>query len=318
MAKKRKSTAKKKPAKAAPAKKSAPKKSSKKTSQASNGGKWLVAAGVAGLAAIGAIVYAQGERDHERPEVSPVEVDEPAAAEPDMVVTIPESLQVRVQSRYAHDPDAFTQGLLWHEGKIYESTGRYGHSTLRRVDLATGRVEQEVALDDNYFAEGLARVGNRLIQLTWQSHKAFIYDLATLEQVGEFDYETEGWGLCYNGTDLVMSDGSSSLYFRDPSDFSVRREVQVLKAGRPLRNLNELECVDGDVYANVWQRDEIVRINSVTGSVEASIRASGLLDREERRGTDVLNGIAYLPDSRRFLITGKLWPTAFEVDFEER
>lgn len=312
MAKKRKSTAKKKPVKSGGARKSAKKPTG-------GGGKWLVAAGVAGLATIGAIVYAQSEQQHETSEVSTVEVEEPvAAAEPELVITIPESLQVRVQSRYAHDPDAFTQGLLWHEGKLYESTGRYGHSTLRRVDLATGRVEQEVALDDSYFAEGLARVGDRLIQLTWQSHKAFVYNLDSLEQVGEFDYETEGWGLCYNGTDLVMSDGSSTLFFRDPDDFSVRREVQVLKAGRPLRNLNELECVDGVVYANVWQRDELVRINPASGIVEASIRASGLLDREERRGTDVLNGIAYLPDSRRFLITGKMWPAAFEVDFEER
>lgn len=315
MAKKRKSTPKKKPAKAAAAKKSAPKKSAK--ASPSSGGTWLVAAGVAGLAAIGAMVYAQGEPDPGASEVSTVEVDEPTL-EPELIVTVPESLQVRVESRYPHDRDAFTQGLLWHEGKIYESTGRYGHSTLRRVDLATGRVEQEVALDEAYFAEGLARVGDRLFQLTWQSHKAFVYDLDTLEQVGEFDYDTEGWGLCYNGTDLVMSDGSSTLFFRDPIDFSVRREVRVMKAGRPLRNLNELECVEGDVYANVWQRDEIVRIDPVSGTVEASIRASGLLDRDERRGTDVLNGIAYLPDSRRFLITGKMWPVAFEVDFEER
>ncbi|MFK8003490.1 MAG: glutaminyl-peptide cyclotransferase [Polyangiales bacterium] len=315
MAKKRKSTPTKKPDKARAAKKSAPKRSPKTTS--SGGGKWLVAAGVAGLAAIAAMVYAQGDVDSEAREVSNVEVVEPAA-EPELIVTVPESLQVRVQSRYPHDRQAFTQGLLWHEGKIYESTGRYGHSTLRRVDLATGRVEQEVALDDGYFAEGLARVGERLFQLTWQSHKAFVYDLDTFERVAEFDYETEGWGLCYNGTDLVMSDGSSTLFFRDPSDFSVRREVNVMKAGRPLRNLNELECVDGDVYANVWQRDEIVRIDPSSGTVEASIRASGLLDRDERRGTDVLNGIAYLPDSRRFLITGKMWPVAFEVDFEER
>lgn len=315
MAKKRKSTPKKKPAKAGPAKKSAPKRSPKGSS---GGGKWLVAAGVAGLAAIAAMVYAQGDDvDLEGTDVSTVEVDE-RSSEPELIVTVPESLQVRVQSRYPHDRDAFTQGLLWHRGKIYESTGRYGHSTLRRVDLATGQVEQEVSLDEGYFAEGLARVGERLFQLTWQSHKAFVYDLETFEQLAEFEYDTEGWGLCYNGTDLVMSDGSSTLFFRDPSDFSVRREVQVMKAGRPLRNLNELECVDGDVYANVWQRDEIVRIDPASGTVEASIRASGLLERDERRGTDVLNGIAYLPDSRRFLITGKMWPLAFEVDFEER
>ena len=317
MAKKRTSTAKKKPAKT-PAKKSAPKKATKGSPVARNAaGPWLVAAGLVGLAAIGAIVYAQSEPAQAPQQVTTVEAPEPRSP-PELIVTIPESLQVRVQSRYPHDPDAFTQGLLWHNGKIYESTGQYGHSTLRRVDLATGRVEQEVTLDDEYFAEGLALVGDRLIQLTWESHKAFVYNVDTFERVGEFDYDTEGWGLCYNGTDLVMSDGSSTLFFRDPSDFSVRREVQVLKAGRPLRNLNELECVDGDVYANVWQRDEIVRINPVSGIVESSIRASGLLDRDERIGANVLNGIAYLPDSRRFLITGKLWPTAFEVDFEER
>lgn len=312
MAKKRASTAKKKPAKGA--KRPAKKKSADKSS-ASGGGKWLVAVGVAGLAAVGAMVYAQSDSPGEV-EVSDVEVVD--QADPELVVSIPESLQVRVRSRYVHDTDAFTQGLLWHDGKLYESTGRYGHSTLRRVDLATGRVEQEVAVDGAYFAEGLARVDNRLFQLTWQNHKALVYDLDSFELVGEFDYETEGWGLCYDGTDLVMSDGSSTLFFRDPTDFSVRREVQVLKAGRPLRHLNELECVEGDVYANVWQRDEIVRIDPRSGSVEASIRVEGLLDRDERRGTDVLNGIAYLPDSRRFLITGKFWPATFEVDFEER
>lgn len=225
----------------------------------------------------------------------------------------PERLRVKVVRRTAHDPAAFTQGLLWHDGQLFESTGRYGQSTLRQVDPTSGRVARQVALDDRYFGEGLALVGRRLIQLTWQRGVALVWDLGTFEQVESFAYAGEGWGLCFDGLRLVMSDGSDRLTFRDPASFAETGRIAVTNAGRPVQRLNELECVDGLVYANVWQTEEIVRIDPETGIVTGVIDASGLLDGPL---PEVLNGIAYVPTSQRFLITGKLWPRMFEVEFE--
>jgi glutamine cyclotransferase len=235
-------------------------------------------------------------------------------------VTIPESLRVRVLARHPHATDAFTQGLLWHGGKLYESTGLEGQSTLREVSLGSGEVARYIDLPDDVFAEGLARVDDELWQLSWKKHRAYRYRLSNFEKLGEASYEGEGWGLCYDGTRLVMSDGSDTLTFRDPRSFEPLGRLHVTKLGRPLEHLNELECHDGSVYANIWLTDEIVRIDPATGHVTASIDASDLYSEDDRRrdGADVLNGIAWLPDSGHFLITGKLWPQSYEVEFVSR
>lgn len=201
---------------------------------------------------------------------------------------------------------------------MYESTGQYGKSSLRKVRLEDGKVLALRELDAELFGEGLARVDERLVQLTWRSGLALISDLATLEQRSTIRYRGEGWGLCFDGTALVMSDGSSVLEFRDPSSMEILREVSVSKEGRPVPRLNELECVGSEIYANVWQSSEILRIDSKTGRVTASIDASDLLTRFESLRADVLNGIAYKPDSKTFLVTGKLWPQLFEVELVPR
>jgi len=228
----------------------------------------------------------------------------------------PEQLKVKVFVKHPHDPTAFTQGLLFKDGELYESTGLNGQSSLRRVDPRSGEVRQEIDVPAEYFAEGLARVGERLIQLTWQNEVAFEYDRETFEKQGEFAYDTEGWGLCFDGARLVMSDGSSTLFFRDPETFALVGQVPVTLAGKPQAQLNELECVGNQVYANVWQTDTIVRIDPGTGAVGAVIDASGLLTFEEQARADVLNGIAWDPALETFLITGKLWPWLYEVQFE--
>jgi glutaminyl-peptide cyclotransferase len=186
------------------------------------------------------------------------------------------------------------------------------------VDLESGRVLHRIAVDGEYFAEGLTRVGEQLVQLTWQSGRALVYSRDGFERVREHTYSGEGWGLCYDGTRLVMSDGSDELTFRDPTTFAVSGRMNVTKLGRPLRRLNELECSDGAVYANVWTTNEIVRIDPRSGRVTATIDASGLLSVDEAVGADVLNGIAHVPGTDRFLVTGKLWPWIFEVRFVER
>jgi len=227
----------------------------------------------------------------------------------------PAALKVEVVRTYPHDRNAFTQGLIWRDGALYESTGLVGRSSLRKVDLASGTVTQQTTIPAPYFAEGLADVGNRLFQLTWQHGRVFVYDKSTFNRVGELSYQGEGWGLCHDGRSLIMSNGSDVLTARDPKTFAVTRSIRVTQAGRPLDRLNELECVAGDIYANVWTTDTIVRIDGKTGHVTARIDAAGLLSPAERLGTDVLNGIAYDPADRTFLITGKLWPRLFRVTF---
>ena len=227
------------------------------------------------------------------------------------------SLRVDVLRELHHDTSAYTQGLLWWDGSLYESTGRYGESRLRRLDPATGAVEQQVAVPPAFFGEGLARAGDRLIMLTWMAERALVYDLRSFDAVRTFRYRGEGWGLCHDGDRLVMSNGSDTLTFRDVETFEPVGAVRVTLRGRPRDQLNELECVDGAVYANVWQEDFIVRIDPASGRVTHQIDASGLLTRDEARGVDVLNGIAYQPDDGTFYITGKWWPKMFEVRFVE-
>ncbi len=228
-----------------------------------------------------------------------------------------EKLSVTVLAEHPHDTDAFTQGLLWHDGYLYESTGLVGRSSLRMVELESGDVIRQRPVAPPHFAEGLELVGDELLQLTWQTGRLFRYDLNTFELLGEQRYEGEGWGLCYDGEALWMTDGSATLFKRDPASFQVLSTVQVKLDGKELPRLNELECVNGKVYANVWLVDDIVRIDPLTGRVEAVIDGSplralhGLTDRDA-----VLNGIAYDAEREVFLVTGKLWPTLYEVRFE--
>ena len=224
-------------------------------------------------------------------------------------------LRVQVLQTYPHDRAAFTQGLLLDNGKLFESTGQVGQSSLREVELKTGRVIRKVDVPPPVFAEGLAVTGNTLIQLTWQNGRALVYDKRSFARTGEFTYKGEGWGLCTSGEELVMSDGSSNLTFRRAKDFSVLRTVAVTMDGQRLEQLNELECVGTDIYANVWMRDVIVRIDQKSGRVTQRIEAPNLLSPIERQGVDVLNGIAYDPGDQTFLITGKLWPKLFRVRF---
>ena len=229
--------------------------------------------------------------------------------------TPPRELQVQVVGSYPHDPAAFTQGLVLEGGFLYESTGLEGRSSLRRVEVETGRVLDNVKLPDDIFAEGLAHVPGLLIQLTWTNEVAFVYDGQTFALRRRIPYNGEGWGLCNDGKLLVMSDGSDRLTFRRPDDFAIERSVTVTMNGSPVKNLNELECVDGTVYANIWHRETIVRVDAASGRVIERIDASGLLSDRERNAADVLNGIAYDPSDRLFFVTGKLWPRLFKVRF---
>ncbi|MGB9341098.1 MAG: glutaminyl-peptide cyclotransferase, partial [Polyangiales bacterium] len=271
---------------------------------------------VGGLMAVAmALIPACRESSDET--VAPVHIT-PADAPAPVDTAAPEALRVRVLRSYPHDKDAFTQGLIWHDGAMFESTGQYGRSSLRKVRLEDGKVLAQRELDPGFFGEGLARVDAQLIQLTWRSGLALVSDLATLEKRRTLAYRGEGWGLCFDGTALVMSDGSSILEFRDAETMEIVRELSVLKNGHPVSRLNELECVGSEIYANIWQSNEILRIDSNTGRVTASIDAGGLLTRIESARADVLNGIAYKPDSKTFLLTGKLWPQLFEVELVPR
>jgi glutamine cyclotransferase len=225
-----------------------------------------------------------------------------------------ERLTVKVLATHPHDPSCYTQGLLWHGGELYESCGLYGQSSLRRSDPATGAVRQRVAVPAAYFAEGLALVGERLLQLTWREGVALVYDRKSLEKTADVHYQGEGWGLCYDGKRLVMSDGSDRLTVRDPATFTATAEIKVTRDGVPVDQLNELECVGDAIYANVYMTDEIVRIDAATGRVTGSIDAGGLLTPDEREKAEVLNGIAWNPETKRFWITGKRWPRMFEVE----
>ncbi len=223
--------------------------------------------------------------------------------------------RLEIVDSYPHDPNAYTQGLLVRGRRLFESTGLRGRSTLREVDLDSGRVRRSVDLPPSLFGEGLALVDDRLIQLTWTSGIARVYGVEDFELRREFRYETQGWGLCFDGLRLVMSDGTDQLYFRNPETFALEGRIGVHRKGVPLERLNELECVGDRVYANVFGSDWIYEIDPENGGVTAAIDASGLLDENERASTDVLNGIAYRAQTDTFLLTGKLWPRLFEVRF---
>ncbi len=237
---------------------------------------------------------------------------------PDFPILVPE-----VINEYPHDSSAFTQGLLWFDGVFYESTGLRGESTLRRVDIETGEAEILAEVDAEIFAEGLEKVGDTLIQLTWQEEQAFVYDFETFELIDTIDYEGEGWGICYDDRYIFMSDSTSYLSVRDAETFDLIFQGAVTIDGQlvPPQLLNELECVGDYVYANAWQTDFIFQIDKFTGNVVALIDASELLteaQRGELTSGQVLNGIAYNPETETFFITGKQWSSLFEVVFVPR
>lgn len=241
------------------------------------------------------------------PEVpeEPEEPEEPAGAP---------VYEVRKVKKFPHDPGAFTQGLEFRDGELFEGTGLYGESFLRRVELETGDVLQQVDLESRYFGEGITVFEDRIFQLTWQSREGFIYDRATFEQTGTITYTTEGWGLTHDGERLIMSDGSASLYYRDPATFEVIETIEVSDAGDLIVRLNELEYIDGEIWANIWLTDRIARIDPESGAVIAWLDLAGLLPAEERENADaVLNGIAFDAETGRIFVTGKLWPYLFEI-----
>ncbi len=220
----------------------------------------------------------------------------------------------RVVNAYRHDSAAFTQGLAFVDGWLYEGTGLHGHSTLRRVELQTGEVRRLVKLPGRYFGEGVTVSGDRVIQLTWQAGTGFVYDRESFARLEEFHYETEGWGITGDGENLIMSDGSAVLRFLNPETFRETRRVEVSGPDGPVSRLNELEYVRGEIYANVWQTDRIVRIDPGRGQITGWIDLGGLLSRDEAAGADVLNGIAYDRNGERLFVTGKLWPWLFEIE----
>ena len=245
--------------------------------------------------------------------------DKPAALAQNTVAPTPVStvssgapeLKWQVLGSFPHDPDAFTQGLLWHGGKLYESTGLEGQSTLRRLDLQSGSVEKKLDLPKQLFAEGLALANNKFYQLTWQNKLGLVYDL-NFKPVGKFSYTNEGWGLTFDGKSLIQSDGTDTLTWRDPKNFAAQKKVKVTWDGKPQKNLNELEWIGGKVWANIWQQDQIVVINPTTGKVESFLDLSNVISLAERGGQDnVLNGIAYDEANQRLFVTGKNWSKLF-------
>jgi glutamine cyclotransferase len=220
----------------------------------------------------------------------------------------------RVRAQFPHDRAAFTQGLLFYDGRLYESTGQYGRSELRVTDVQTGNVIQSRRLPADRFGEGLARLGDRLYQLTWQSGIGYVYELETLTLADSFEYAGEGWGLASDGRSLIISDGTPVLRFLDGMTYQVNRELQVTDGGAPFSQINELEYIDGQLFANVYQTDWIVRIDLESGVVSDRYSLRGLLSADDRTAlTDVLNGIAYSAEDGRLFVTGKNWPYLFDI-----
>lgn len=224
---------------------------------------------------------------------------------------------VQIVRVYPHDPQAFTQGLVFSGDVLYEGTGLNGQSGIRKVKLENGEVLQVQRLEERYFGEGIALVGDSIIQLTWQSGVGFVYDRHSFQRTRTFTYKGEGWGLTYDGRRLIMSDGSSTLRFIDPKTLKETGRLQVRDAGQPLEKLNELEVVKGEILANVWQSNRIARISPRTGAVTGWIDLAGLLDPREAQQVDVLNGIAYDEKRDRLFVTGKLWPKLFEIKIQQ-
>ena len=220
---------------------------------------------------------------------------------------------------FPHDEEAYTQGLQYVDGYLYEGTGlRGGLSSLRQVVLETGNVLQQINLADTYFGEGIVVLDNRIIQLTWQSHVAFEYAQGDFTRTGQYSYDTEGWGLTHDGTSIIMSDGTNRIFFRDPDTFELKRTISVVDRGQNITRLNELEYINGEIYANVWRTDFIVIIDPADGTVTGWIDLANLLDTTTAKAPDVLNGIAYDAENHRIFVTGKNWPRLYEIELVPR
>ncbi len=229
------------------------------------------------------------------------------------VESLRQNYTFNVVNVYPHDEASFTQGLVFEDGVLYEGTGLYGHSTLRRVDLETGTVTQVYDLPDQFFGEGITVFGDKIIQLTWKSGRGFVYDRSSFDLLQEFEYTTEGWGITHNGSALIMSDGTATLYFLDPETFQTIGQIEVHDE-EPVVWLNELEYIDGSVYANIWKEDKVAIIDPETGQVTGWIDLEGIRDLANQGTSDVLNGIAYDPNGDRLFVTGKRWSKLYEIE----
>ena len=230
----------------------------------------------------------------------------------------PQLYGYRVVNTYPHEITAFTQGLIYRDGELWEGTGKNGLSRLARIDLESGERKQTVQLADRYFGEGIEMIGDRIYQLTWRAHMVFVYDRANLEQLETHYNAREGWGLAFDGEHLILSDGSASLQFIDPEGFVPVRAIEVTVRGQPLNLLNELEYIDGEIWANVWQTDFIVRIDPTSGVVNSIVDLTGLAARTDLGSSEaVLNGIAWDSENRRLFVTGKHWANLFEIELTE-
>src|SRR3954471_11121782 len=233
------------------------------------------------------------------------------------VVTPPPSLNYSIVASYPHDTSSYTQGLIWQNNKLYEGTGLEGQSRLMRVDLKNGKAEQSVSLDPTVFGEGITILNDKIYQLTWQSHKVYVYDAKSFKKIKEFTWDHEGWGLTNNGKELIISTGDSNLYFVDPETLKLLRIVGVTNNNGPQGNLNELEYVNGAVFANIYMTDYIIRIDPSNGHVTGTIDLNGLLEKSGKQVNKgegyVLNGIAYDSSRNSLYITGKKWPLLFEM-----
>ena len=235
---------------------------------------------------------------------------------------VPTAYGYKIVNSYPHDTEAYTQGLFWHEGSLYESTGEYGNSSLRQVALETGETVRRVDVSDEFFAEGAVLLEGKIYQLTWYKEKCFVYEASTFQKTGEFDYKGEGWGLTTDGTKLYMSDGSANIVVRNPADFSIERTIVVRNAGRPVQYLNELSWIDGKIWANLYIADyremtspKVVIIDPSSGNVEGVVDFTGIYGRlVVTPYTDVMNGIAYDPATKRIFVTGKRWNRLFEIE----
>ena len=221
----------------------------------------------------------------------------------------------KVVNTYPHDQSAFTEGLVFEDGVLYEGTGLHEYSTLRRVELETGEILQSCELPSQFFGEGVTLYGNKIIQLTWQSHIGFVYDKYTFKLLKKFNYPDEGWGITHNGKHLIVSDGTETLHFLDPETFKEISKIEVSANNIPVTRINELEYIQGEIYANIWQTERIARIYPLTGHVTGWIDLKGILSPEDNSETvDVLNGIAYDAENDRLFVNGKFWPKLFEIE----
>jgi len=225
----------------------------------------------------------------------------------------------QIINEFPHSQEAFTQGLVYLDGFLYESTGLYGRSSLRKVNLADGQILQSISIQNQYFAEGITIFQNKIFQLTWQSNTCFVYDLVSFELLDQFSYSGEGWGITNDGTNLIMSDGTAFLRFLDPNTFTEIKRIEVTDSGTVVRRLNELEFIENEIFANVWLTNTIARISPVDGKVVGWIDLTGLLESEDcPEAIDVLNGIAYDPAEQRLFVTGKFWCKLFEIQLVKK